>query len=361
MTHALTFSVGKPTLLLARLWRELPRDMLALGAVALAASAALAGTAISDPRDSAQTVAAEAPPAPPPLLIRPLAPETALSINQTIPIADSPNPVATPFAWRGADKTARARALDCLASAVYYEAGSEPVDGQKAVAQVILNRVQHPAFPATVCGVVYQGSTRATGCQFTFTCDGSLNRRPSSDGLARARKIAAAALNGAVFAPAGFATHYHANYVVPYWASSLAKNAVVGAHIFYRWAGSWGGPSAFNNNYAGHEPDGQALRVTALAAAALRPDAPATTAEAIAAIPGAEIKTPEGGRVRVRFSLAARKAVERAPHSDYVDKFEASDNLRWSLSGGAAEASGDKPLGQPATSVATGAGSGTAQ
>ncbi|MEO6582043.1 MAG: cell wall hydrolase, partial [Sphingomicrobium sp.] len=220
--------------------------------------------------------------------------------------------------------------------------------------------VRHPAFPGTVCGVVYQGSTRATGCQFTFTCDGSLNRRPSTDGLARARKIAQAALGGAVYAPAGYATHYHANYVVPYWASSLAKNTVVGAHIFYRWAGGWGGPGAFGNRYAGHEPDSQALRVAALAAAALRPDVPASTAEAIAAIPGAEVKTPAGGRVMVRFSLAARKAADRAPHSDYVDKFDASDNLRWSLSGGAPEAS-DKPLGQPAASGAAGGGAGSAQ
>ncbi|WP_398286925.1 cell wall hydrolase [Sphingomonas daechungensis] len=63
-----------------------------------------------------------------------------------------------------------------MTSAVYYEAGQESLDGQRAVAQVVLNRVRHPAFPANVCGVVYEGSTRATGCQFTFTCDGSLMR-----------------------------------------------------------------------------------------------------------------------------------------------------------------------------------------
>jgi len=71
------------------------------------------------------------------------------------------------------------RALTCLTQAVYYEAASEPDGGQRAVAQVVLNRVAHPAYPKTVCGVVYQGSERSTGCQFTFTCDGALARMPN--------------------------------------------------------------------------------------------------------------------------------------------------------------------------------------
>jgi hypothetical protein len=353
MTQALTLSAAK-------LWRDAPRETLILGAIALAASAVLAGVAYSTPNFSGNhaATAADAPPAPPPLLIRPLAPEAALSINRTIPIAATPNPVARPFVWRGADHAAQARALDCLTSAVYYEAGSEPVDGEKAVAQVVLNRVRHPAFPSTVCDVVYQGSTRATGCQFTFTCDGSLARRPSADGWARARAVAQAALAGAVYAPAGYATHYHADYVVPYWASSLAKNAVVGAHIFYRWAGGWGRPDAFTKSYAGREPNSQALRAAAMAAAAARPAAP--TLGAIAAIPGAELKTAPNGRVSIRFKLAARKAVEAAPHKPYVDTFAASDNLRWTLSGGVAEAS-EKPLGQVSPAVAGGGGSGAPQ
>ena len=86
------------------------------------------------------------------------------------------------------------QALNCLASAVYYEAGNQDADGERAVAQVVLNRVRHPAFPASVCGVVYQGSTRPTGCQFTFTCDGSLNRQPDADGWRRAIEVAAGAL-----------------------------------------------------------------------------------------------------------------------------------------------------------------------
>jgi spore germination cell wall hydrolase CwlJ-like protein len=161
---------------------------------------------------------------------------------------------AQPFeddAQSEADKT---RSLDCLTAAIYYEARSESDDGQRAVAQVVLNRVRHPAFPNTVCGVVYQGSTRRTGCQFTFTCDGSLARRPEAVGWFRARRIAAEALAGDVYAPVGNATHYHTTSILPYWASSLIRSAVIGAHIFYRWGGSEGRAPAFNQHYAGVEP-----------------------------------------------------------------------------------------------------------
>src|SRR5213075_2579568 len=121
-----------------------------------------------------------------------------------------------------------AQALECLASAIYYEAGNQDENGERAVAQVVLNRVRHPAFPASVCGVVYQGSTRATGCQFTFTCDGSLARAPERSAWNRAREVAKAALAGFVQPAVGNATHYHANYVAPYWAPTLAKTAVIG-------------------------------------------------------------------------------------------------------------------------------------
>jgi len=368
MSHVLTFSVAKSwPLFAARLWRAYPREAVALGSLGFAAAIALAGAAYSAPSTGwGDQASADSPPAPPPLLVRQLAPADALSINRAMPLAASPNPAARPFAPGRADKAARARALECLTSAVYYEAGSETADGQKAVAQVVLNRVRHPAFPSSVCAVVYQGSTRATGCQFTFTCDGSLARRPSIDGWNRASRIAQAALTGAVYAPAGFATHYHADYVVPYWASSLAKNAVVGAHIFYRWAGGWGRPAAFTKLYAGREPDTQALRTAAMAAEAAQAAAPAAAIEIVAALPGAELKKSTDGQVAIRFNLAARKAVEKTPHTNYVDRFDASDNLRWSLSGGAVEAA-EKPLGAgPPAAVgggggAGGAGSGTPQ
>lgn len=153
----------------------------------------------------------------------------------------------------GADSLMQASAFDCMTAAIYYEAASEPVTGQRAVAQVILNRVRHPAFPDTVCGVVFQGSERATGCQFTFTCDGSLGRAPSKGLWLRAQSVAAAALGGVVEKSVGHATHYHATYVLPYWAPKLTKLTTIGSHIFYQWNGNWSRPSAFTDRYAFNE------------------------------------------------------------------------------------------------------------
>ena len=187
--------------------------------------------------------------------IKPLTTEQALAVNAAI--LPSAEPVeaaaafklpATPFG-----EVSRSSALDCLAAAVYYEAASEPLQGQRAVAQVVLNRVRHPAFPKSVCGVVYQGSERRTGCQFSFTCDGSLARRPSQQGWKLATAVAAAALDGSVERSVGMATHYHTVWVVPYWADSLSKIGVVGAHIFYRWPGFWGRRGAFTGRYTGEE------------------------------------------------------------------------------------------------------------
>ncbi len=175
------------------------------------------------------------PPQPEPLQFRDVAPQDAVAINAAVPISTLPNPAARPFGAAFGSDADRLRALECLTAAVYYESATEPLDGQRAVAQVVLNRVRHRAFPNSVCGVVYQGSERSTGCQFSFTCDGSLARTPSLSGWARARRIAAAALAGSVYAPVGLATHYHTYRVHPHWASSLVKSAMIGAHIFYRW------------------------------------------------------------------------------------------------------------------------------
>ncbi len=335
----------------ARLWRQNPPELVALGTLAFAAIAAAGGAAWSSPNlDRIAAARAErTAPEPPPLLVRNIAPIQALSLNNQIPLTAGPNPAAPAFSTASLDSATRARALDCLTSAVYYEAGSQSDDGKRAVAQVVLNRVRHPAFPSTVCGVVYQGSTRTTGCQFTFTCDGSLQRRPDLAGWARARRIAEAALGGAVFGPVGLATHYHADYVVPYWASTMAKNAVVGAHLFYRWAGGWGKPGAFVQKYAGQEPNSVALKAAALAALANRP---VQDESQLANIPGAQVEEAPLGRVAIRFNLAsARKAVEEAPHQDYVEKVAASDNLRWTLSGSGVADSDQKPLGRPSTEV----------
>ncbi len=132
----------------------------------------------------------------------------------------------------------RERALRCMTYAIAYEAGREPLAGQQAVGEVILNRMRHPAYPKSVCGVVFQGSARRTGCQFTFTCDGALRRPLPAQIMANAREVARGVLDGEAAAQIGGATHYHANYVAPYWAPTLLRVAQIGAHIFYRAPGS---------------------------------------------------------------------------------------------------------------------------
>lgn len=162
-------------------------------------------------------------------------------------------PAAKPFFSSGVGLS-HGRALDCLAQAVWYEAANESEAGQRAVAQVVLNRVAHPNWPASVCGVVFQGSERSTGCQFTFTCDGSLSRRAGGASWARAQTIASEALSGKVYAPVGHATHYHTLWVNPYWAASLDHVGTIGAHRFYRNRGRGGEKAAFTMAYAGFEP-----------------------------------------------------------------------------------------------------------
>jgi len=187
--------------------------------------------------------------------LKPVSASDAAAINASIPFAAGANPQAPSTVFRAASPIDQLRALQCLSEAVYYEARSETEDGQRAVAQVVLNRVRHPAYPGSVCGVVYQGPMRAGGgCQFTFTCDGSLAARPYGEAWLRARRIAAAALAGSVYAPVGLSTHYHTQQVLPVWAFSLAKSAVVGAHSFYRLPGAWGALAANGRRYAGREP-----------------------------------------------------------------------------------------------------------
>jgi len=338
---------------LETLVRVLPRRTIGAGALAFFALTLVAAQLTLPSSGTAAT-----PPAPPSMVMRQMAPADALKVNAAIPLTDAANPAADPFRFKG-NAAARAQALQCLASAVYYEAGSQSDDGERAVAQVVLNRVRHPAFPDSVCGVVYQGSTQQTGCQFTFTCDGSMNRAPDAAGWRRALGIATEALDGAVFAPVGWATHFHSHYVVPYWAASMAKNAIVGAHLFYHWPGRWGQAGIFADSNSGHEPNAAALRSAALAVVHVLPEA-STVEGQIAAIPGAEeIKlTPSmrgDKRVAVRFNQIARQAAAEAPHQDYAKSFDASDNLRWSLST-EPSAPSETPLGKaaPAAKPATG-------
>jgi spore germination cell wall hydrolase CwlJ-like protein len=178
--------------------------------------------------------------------------QAARKANAERPFANETIRPMAPFVLK-TDVPDRDRAVHCLAQAVYYEAAREPLKGQEAIAQVVLNRVRHPAYPKSVCGVVYQGAARSTGCQFTFTCDGSLRWAPDAALFTRATDVARRALGGFVEADVGSATHYHAVYVNPYWAPTLVKMTRIGAHIFYRWTGSWGEPPAFDGRYAGHE------------------------------------------------------------------------------------------------------------
>jgi hypothetical protein len=178
--------------------------------------------------------------------------ETAQELNALVPFAREPIRPMRPFVL-AADGEDHDRAVTCLTQAVYYEAAREPEVGQAAVAQVVLNRLRHPAYPKSVCGVVFQGAARPTGCQFTFTCDGALRWAPEPALWRRARQVAERALAGYVDKQVGSATHYHADYVAPYWAPTLVKMTQVGQHIFYRWTGPWGEPPAFTGRYAGGE------------------------------------------------------------------------------------------------------------
>ncbi|MES2987818.1 MAG: cell wall hydrolase [Pseudomonadota bacterium] len=235
-----------------------------LGLIALAAIAAPVALVLTTPRVviqkrpnvviSTRVVPKTEIPMVEPVQIQAVAPDDAKSINDSIAFSTLPNPAARPFRISGSGES-QARAVDCLAAGVFYEAGDDTV-GQRAVAQVVLNRMRHPAFPKTICGVVFQGQERTTGCQFSFTCDGAMVRwQPRAAAWDRARDVARRALTGSVYAPVGHATHYHTDWVVPYWSASLEKIIAVDTHLFFRWTGWWGTPPAFNRSYAGAEPN----------------------------------------------------------------------------------------------------------
>ncbi len=287
--------------------------------------------------------------------------EDAVAFNASIPVSDSANPAARPFSMAGASEADRLRAIECLTAAIYYEAATEPTDGQRAVAQVVLNRARHPAYPASVCGVVFQGAERTNlGCQFTFSCDGSLRRVPMASYWERAKRVAEAAIAGYVHAPVGWATHYHTNWVVPYWASSLVKAANVGTHIFYRWSGGWGRPAAFSKRASVSEPViawrggfGQPTRDEreAEALAAADRDAAAQKAAADAAVEAAT------GHESVSFDRAVLRRYEplqrESANARITERLNASSNVqgvtrsqRWALTGDSGSAPAQKPLGR---------------
>ena len=122
----------------------------------------------------------------------------------------------------------------CLAQAVYFEARGEPIEGQVAVAQVVMNRLSDRRYPRTICGVVYQNETRRHRCQFSFACDGKSDTPHNGIAWMRAKYIASLALNGMLENVVGNSTHYHATYSHPEWANELHPTVVIGRHKFYR-------------------------------------------------------------------------------------------------------------------------------
>jgi spore germination cell wall hydrolase CwlJ-like protein len=179
--------------------------------------------------------------------------DAARAANAALPLVAGALQSASPFGLPGSlDMSIAERAQQCLALAMYYEAAYEGAAGRRAVAQVVLNRVRHPAFPNDVCSVVFQRSA-GNVCQFTFACDGAMRRGRDPMLWRQTMAEASAALHGSVYGEVGMATHYHANYVFPYWAPRLEKVAVIGTHVFYRWPNGWGKRSVFTDAYAGRE------------------------------------------------------------------------------------------------------------
>jgi hypothetical protein len=217
-----------------------------------------------------------------------------------LPTSSNSGAAATPYLFATRNPTDSLRAAICLTTAIYYEAASESDDGQRAVAQVILNRVRHPAWPNTVCGVVYQGSDGPV-CQFSYACDGAMARRPTVEGWTRASRVARAALAGYVYGPAGLSTFYHTPQVNPSWNKRLIVAHVIGNHIFYRMPGAQGAAPSFNTRYVGGEPlpapKPRAYTPPPSALAAARAGAPvplpsAYAAAPMAAIPAAPVPMP---------------------------------------------------------------------
>ena len=229
--------------------------------------------------------------------------DQARRVNALLPADRTTRDFAQPLHLDVASKNG-CQALQCLTQAAYFEAGANGPAAQAAVVQVVLNRVRHPDFPKSVCGVVYEGSERDTGCQFTFTCDGSLARPVDPAAWDDARKVAGHALGGYVDRAVGTATYYHADYVFPTWAPTLVKLATVGPHIFYRMAGFEGAAANLTGQYAGGELKLAKilLRATDKHTQKAEPGAQAKVQQA--SIP-AGLKTEANRLQRVRLEIAA--------------------------------------------------------
>ncbi|KTE17736.1 cell wall hydrolase [Sphingopyxis sp. H115] len=287
-----------------------------IAAVAIAAVLYHSGGGIV--RDAAVRPHPVAPPADvvpdvPPMELAPVTEDDARAANARIALVTKGFVAARPFVYAGTGD-ARLRARDCLAAAMIYEAGDDS-RGQLSVGQVVINRARHPAFPKSICGVVFQGAERQTGCQFTFTCDGALARRYSEAAWLRAQVNADMMLSGLTDPSVGLATHYHTDWVRPYWSDSLEKIAIVDTHLFFRWPGFWGTPGAFRGSVSGE--DGPIAKLAALsplhANAMGIPTELVTGVDANAAVGEARIVTGAGesaGRDTIYTQLDRKAAPE---------------------------------------------------
>jgi spore germination cell wall hydrolase CwlJ-like protein len=229
--------------------------------------------------------------------------ESASGLRQ-ISLTSTPDP-ARPFRMGGA--LDQSRDLECLTQAAYYEARGEGRDGMRAVAQVVLNRVRHSAFPKTICGVVYQGANRRVGCQFSFTCDGSMRGNVNQAAWNRARAVASGALSGEVYAAVGNATFFHTTGVAPGWRNSMIRVGQVGDHLFYSFGGRSGSRDAFR-----YQPSPSAPSEPRLVQAGLDPVTPVRQAgQAIAY--SVLLAQDDRADARAETVSSVEKAVESRP------------------------------------------------
>ncbi len=164
----------------------------------------------------------------------------AVVVRASLDTTSSVNTLSTPAVRAAAAmnfKAANRSDSDCLTQAVYYEARGEGTDGMRAVAQVILNRVRHPAYPKSICGVVYQGASQRISCQFSFVCNGAMGAPVETSAWRRAKKVSEAALAGYVMPSVGTSTSFHTTGVKPGWSGTMEKVAQIGTHIFYQFRG----------------------------------------------------------------------------------------------------------------------------
>lgn len=244
------------------------------------------------------------------------------------------NPAARPFQMGALDQS---RQLDCLSQAVYYEARGESPAGQAAVAQVVLNRVRHPAFPKSICSVVYQGAQAGRGCQFSFACDGSMRRPREAAAWRRAQKVATKALNGYVMASVGNSTHFHVTNVSPNWGPRLLRVSQIGTHIFYRFGGRSGGPGAFTAKPREDKPEAIFASLTVV------PNEPSTVevaaAKGAATLVGAvmHVDAPSTAQAApAKAAVAKPLAIKtEAPQADTA-KTDAAANVREPMAANAA-------------------------